>query len=432
MIELLFSAIIITLANMYILVKLTNKKLEFRKIRTYLGIIFMILGLMLNFLLVNQLLKVLVIFIIMCITIKILFDSAYKDTVTLALMGQLLYIVSEVLVIIIVLIITNIQNKQELVELFSGTIYANIYISLLVIFVVNIPYTKNMYNTLVKLMQNQKISNIFNVVLMILFAASIIFNLIFYSTDLILVSFIGLGILILYFIFIIKGMMVRNNYLKMHVKYNSTLQTLKSHESILDKYKVSNHENKNQLLTIRTMAKNSNDDEVVKFIDKLIENKYKDDEVLIIETSKIPSGGLKALIYSKLLYMKNNNIDFVLKVDQKIRSVELIDLDDDLVLDICKIIGVFLDNAIEEVEKVKDGSVGIELYIIDGKFNISISNTFEGVIEIDKIYDNKYTTKGEGHGYGLSLVKDIITKNKSLENIRMINDNVFTQILRIN
>ena len=228
-----------------------------------------------------------------------------------------------------------------------------------------------------------------------------------------------------------KGIIMRNNYLKMYSKYNNTMETLKSYEDILDKYKVANHENKNQLLMIRNMLGKKDNSEASKYIDKIVKNEYVDDENLIMETSKIPSGGLRALIYSKILYMKNNNIDFNLKVDRKIRNIEFSELRENITLDICKVIGVFLDNAIEETEKIFNGSISIELYMLENKLNISISNLFEGAIEFDKLDEIKYTTKGQGHGYGLVLVKEIISRNSMLENVRMINDNVFTQILKI-
>ena len=69
--------------------------------------------------------------------------------------------------------------------------------------------------------------------------------------------------------------------------------------------------------------------------------------------------------------------------------------------------------------------------MLDETLNISITNYFEGVIDLDKMDETRYTTKGEGHGYGLTLVKEIIGKNPRLQNVRKINDNVFTQILKI-
>lgn len=421
----------ISFVNLMLWQKLLEQKVNYRNIRTYIGMAFMTLTLIGNFFLVNQIIKALTVIVIVTMVVIYMFKIPLKEAVVLAIVTQALYIISEVFVVILVLIVMNIQNKTELVAKFSGTIYANLIITALVYLIIQLPFVNKLYNKLILLVKKEKVYITILVVFVIIATASILFNIIFYNNNLVLVSFIGLSLLIFYLIFIIKNIIIRNEYLNMSVKYNNTLETLKSYEDILDKYKVSNHENKNQLLMIRNMLGKDTKGDVSKYIDNIVKNEYQDDENLIMETSKIPAGGLRALIYSKLLYMKNNDILFELKIDRQIRSVHLVDLNENLILDICKIVGVFLDNAIEECEKIKSGSLSIELYMMDDKFHISIANTFEGSIDLDKIDMVKYTTKGNEHGYGLALVKEIINKNSNLENVRMINDNVFIQILKI-
>ena len=63
--------------------------------------------------------------------------------------------------------------------------------------------------------------------------------------------------------------------------------------------------------------------------------------------------------------------------------------------------------------------------------NIEVSNNYNKPIEIEKIYDQGYTTKGKGHGYGLSLVKKIVNRNNIFENKISIDKTIFTQILII-
>lgn len=422
--------IIIAIVNLCVWRKLLDEKINFKDYKLYVGMIFMASMLIANFFLVNSILKTILVLGIVLITVKYVFNIDFKRAIVVSIINQLLYIISEVLVIIAVLIVMNIQNNKELVDLFFGTIYANIMISVVVLLFIQFPFFKKIYDKALMIIKNEKTYRIVVGSLVVLSLASLLFNLIYYFNNLVLFSCVGLLLLICYLIFITKNMVIRNNYLNMYVKYNNTVGALKSYEEILDKYKVSNHENKNQLLTIRHMISNE-ETTVTDFIDKVIKNEYQDDEQLMLETSKIPAGGLRALIYSKLIYMKNNNINFLLKVDRKIRGVQLLNIDESTILDICKVIGVFLDNAIEETKKISNGNIGIELYIIDNKLGISISNVFEGNIDLDKMDEMKYTTKGDGHGYGLTLVKEIINKNSKLENIRMINDNVFIQILKL-
>jgi len=63
--------------------------------------------------------------------------------------------------------------------------------------------------------------------------------------------------------------------------------------------------------------------------------------------------------------------------------------------------------------------------------HISIKNKFKGIIDVSKIDKSGYTTKGDGHGYGLSLVKNILSESRCLENKRKITKSTFEQILII-
>ena len=62
---------------------------------------------------------------------------------------------------------------------------------------------------------------------------------------------------------------------------------------------------------------------------------------------------------------------------------------------------------------------------------IDISNNYKGVIEFEKMSNKGYTTKGKGHGYGLSLVNDIIKADNNLKHEMKINKEMFTQRLKI-
>ena len=93
---------------------------------------------------------------------------------------------------------------------------------------------------------------------------------------------------------------------------------------------------------------------------------------------------------------------------------------------------MFLDNAIEEVIKAKkkEREILVSMYI-DEYFIIEISNIFFGDIEINRLTEKGYTSKGKGRGYGLSLVDRIINKNDRLELETIVINNIFTQKLKI-
>lgn len=224
----------------------------------------------------------------------------------------------------------------------------------------------------------------------------------------------------------------KSRYIKMNNKYNMTNTTLKELEQNVSRLKITNHENKNQLLTIRNMIKKGEDSKnLIKHIENIVNTKIKDDETLMLQTSTITNSMISSIVYSKMLTMKENDVDVDLIISRDIKDLYLSDISDELAVEVCKIIGVYLDNALEEVSKYEEKIINIEFYAEKKTLCIAISNNFEGEIDFEKMDNPGYTTKENGHGYGLSLVREIIESNDRLSSEREIKDNIFKQILKI-
>ena len=419
--------IVITFSNVFIWVKLLSKRPNFKKLETYIILILMSITTVVNYFYTNQFLRILIITILMIIFLKFLLKDNLKNTAFAVIISQMIYMVSEMIFAFGLICIFNV-NPDEFVELFFGKFLTNFIISLIAICISQFKFVKKIYNLLLNITDKIKVIHLMIMLLVAMLIANIYAGIIYYDYSFIYIMIFNTLLTVLFFILVINSFYNRNKYIKAHDKYNTTLSSLKEYEDILNKYRILNHENKNQLLTIRNMSKNK---KIHNYIDQLIDNKIKDDEKLLYEVAIIPQGGLRGVIYSKMLFMKTKNINYELYVDKEIRTADLINFDDGLMLDVCKIIGVYIDNAIEAVENLEDKYVEIDLYIEDHSLNISISNNYYGKINLNKINQIGYTTKGTGHGYGLPLVNQIIEKNKKLSNNTNINSNVFTQILKI-
>lgn len=238
---------------------------------------------------------------------------------------------------------------------------------------------------------------------------------------------------IIFISIIITSTKIKENYEKISSKYENSISSLKEYEVMIDKFRVDTHENKNEFRTIRNMLKaKAKKDDIIKYIDKLIDNKIKDNDKIMKKTAKIPEGGLRATIYSKLCLMDTLNVKYRLNISRDVRTTDLINLDEDLVLKICKILGVFLDNAIEAVKELNKKEIVVEIYTMDNNLCIDVTNNFKGSLDLEKISNIKYTTKGDGHGYGLTLVNKLLEEESDkLENEKSINRDTFTQTLKI-
>ena len=182
-----------------------------------------------------------------------------------------------------------------------------------------------------------------------------------------------------------------------------------------------------KLLYIKGMTRNR---KINEYIDAMMNNKSSDNKKLLDQALLIPTGGLRGLIYSKIVQMKEKNIGYSLNIDRKLNSSLIKKINSKEMIDICQIIGVFIDNSIEAVEELEDKNIVINIYNENGLV-IEIINNYKSDININKIDKIGYTTKGNNRGYGLSLVNKILSKNKNFSNEREVSKKIFKQKLII-
>ena len=357
-----------------------------------------------------------------------LYTKNIKKSIVAVILLQILTMISEV----IYAIISTTIFKFDVI---SYEIYTNLVNNVgttIVSFIIwKTGYPKKLYNFLIKSLQSYRQSELIITTTLMLLVAIISTMAVYLKWNYVIVLSIN-TVLIIIFIFIsIKFASAKNKYNEISNKYETSISSLRQYEAMIDKYRLYNHENKNELQTLRNLISKKNT-KALKYIDGILEDKINDNEKIMRKTFKIPEGGLRAIIYGKLCKMDELGIKYSLDIARDVRTVDLINMDEEIVLNICKILGVFLDNAIEAVKDLKEKQINIEIYLMDGKLCIDITNNFEGKLELDKLDKEKYTTKGKNHGYGLSLVKQIIDDNSNtFENEKSISRNTFTQKLKI-
>lgn len=306
------------------------------------------------------------------------------------------------------------------------------FVGVISILLVNLKLFKNITNKVIDIIDN--INK--NVLIIVLGVLIIIINFLlmvpYYRIRTSYIVIFNAITIVVYSFIVFKMFEEKSRYIKMNNKYNMTNTTLKELEQNVTRLKITNHENKNQLLTIRNMIKKGEDGKsLIKHIENIVNTKIKDDETLMFQTSTITNSMISSIVYSKMLTMKENDVDVDLIISRDIKDLYLSDIPDELAVEVCKIIGVYLDNALEEVSKYEEKIINIEFYAEKKTLCIAISNNFEGEIDFEKMDNPGYTTKENGHGYGLSLAREIIESNDRLSSEREIKDNIFKQILKI-
>lgn len=141
----------------------------------------------------------------------------------------------------------------------------------------------------------------------------------------------------------------------------------------------------------------------------------------------IKISALKGLISSKAIAAKANGIEMNMEI---VEDIVVLGIN---ILDICRIIGILFDNAIEAALMCKEKKISFALVKNEDSTVLSLSNSCTAdTPPIYKIYEKNFSTKGEGRGIGLKTIREIISKKymNIIINTKM-KDCIFTQELVI-
>lgn len=362
------------------------------------------------------------------ITYKIFNNISIGKAIISSIIYSVLTVVPDLLTFISALYIFGIKKEYYYNNL-AGGIICNLSVSLLMLlltYIIRKPLRKliNM-----SISTNKKL--IFISVLTLIALAFFFYNLIStfeFSND-IAGFLIAIIALIAIFFYIFKQKIDNNNISK---KYDELLDIMKNYESDIEDQRTFIHETKNELSTIRSKIEDKEPKNVIiEYIDSIIGDKVSSDMSKYSKFKYLPSNGLKGFFYYKVTEAERKGINVSINIAKQIENSLLAKLDTKNFKDLARIIGVYLDNAIEASNISKDKKLGIEIYIIKDSIEIIISNTYENEINKDKIGNEQFSTKGKNRGHGLLLVKRILNENKMFSSKSEINNNLFIQRISI-
>ena len=149
-------------------------------------------------------------------------------------------------------------------------------------------------------------------------------------------------------------------------------------------------------------------------------------DIVIAKLNSIKVSSLKSLITNKVLVAQNNTIDVDINIEGEITDFYTDEIQ------LSRILGILLDNAIEAALEVTDNKkIEMNIIQIDKTTDIQISNTFNNIgTPIADFNKEGFSTKGTNRGLGLSSAHEIANKLNILLNTE-IDGNTFIQNLSI-
>ncbi|WP_242954073.1 sensor histidine kinase [Clostridium puniceum] len=121
--------------------------------------------------------------------------------------------------------------------------------------------------------------------------------------------------------------------------------------------------------------------------------------------SHIKISPLKALLSSKFSTAHSQGINVSIELIDDIEHINM------TTIDLCRIAGILLDNAMEASILCDNKFIHFAMIKTDTEIILNISNScLSSTPPIHKLYEKNFSTKGENRGIGLNNIKDIINK----------------------
>ena len=135
---------------------------------------------------------------------------------------------------------------------------------------------------------------------------------------------------------------------------------------------------------------------------------------------------LKSILYTKLLLAVNQDIEVNIDIPDQIDSIHMDPVD------LTRMLGIYLDNAIEACLETEHPVIHFHLGKMNQDIVFIISNSFiDKGLSLDQMLKKEVTTKGAGHGIGLYNVSEILNRYNNIYHETLIKEGLFIQQVQI-
>lgn len=359
--------------------------------------------------------------IIISVMNKISYKDSIFDTIVNTIMIYVFIVICEIILTLLLIIssafsdINDFSNNYVFITIFSATEMTLAY------FIILNKHIKKFIIKFINLIKHkmEKSNFLFLIALMIivgLTAYKLIFNYNSFDNYLINIFILILFIGVIVFLFIEALKLVKEKE-----KQESLLNYMAKYEELIDSQRINRHEMLNNLITLKSF-KNKNSKEFTKALDELISVYDKNDLAGLQSIYNLPSG-IKGLLYYKIYDIRNKGVEVVVNVGRN--TISFFDnLESKYYMEICKVLGILLDNAGEAASKSKEKNVVIDIYKDNrnNKICVYIENSKTGEIDLKTINEKHVSSKGKGRGLGLFIVQGVVNKRECYELLQEVNN----------
>ena len=415
---------ILIVTGIYIMKILTDSE---EKIITVKNVILIVVGVMISFISYQTKypgFNTIISYIINIIIYKTIFKKPIIQAILLASIVMIIIFLSDVICTPILLCFITPEEAKNIWYL---RILCNLLTSIISLTIVYISYRKGLtrkLNSKIEMLSNYE--TVITSMLMIIVFAIICYNLFINNmVNTIMINNLALIGVFCYLLYVfVKEKYQHNNLIN---EYDSLFTHIQTFEEWIEKEQLNRHEYKNQLAVLRCLTKEK---KVKDKIDEILEDNINIEDQAITQFKNLPKGGIKGLMYYKAAIAQKHKINLTTDVSIENKGI-LTKLSEKEVKVLCKLIGIYFDNAIEAAAESRKKNVTIEIYELKDKVSIVFSNTFKKHKNMKDRNEKGVSSKGEGRGNGLYFASKLIKENDWLEQKQDIVDRYYIQELII-
>lgn len=378
--------------------------------------------------------------IIMCIYFSIIFKNI-RYSIFISICTQIIIALSDAIIGVIFVFIFKFDYSQILKNkmlYFGGTISVLI-ISFFICKIINIFFDKLNYTNLKKMNVKDGLIRISSVtiILFFMYLFLIIFknkslennNKILISNIFITIIFIVLLITIIY----LHDKKIKRTLTQIH-RQNEYIQ-LKEYTDMLENnakdLRSFKHDYINILQILGSYIESENINELKDFYNNELmpeSQKILANDMCFTLLKHIKINSLKGFIASKIITAQSKDIKINIQISDDIHELSI------RLIDMCRIMGVIFDNAIEAAELCHNGFIEFLIIKEDNTTTFILKNScIDSTPPVYKMYENNFSTKGPGRGIGLKSIREMIDlKYTNVFLNTSIDNSTFKQELSIN
>ncbi|MDU3083265.1 MAG: GHKL domain-containing protein, partial [Staphylococcus epidermidis] len=216
------------------------------------------------------------------------------------------------------------------------------------------------------------------------------------------------------------------------MKYKRKLQEIEAYyeytlriESINNEMRKFRHDYVNILTTLSDYIREDNMPGLRKYFDEHIvpmKDKLKTRSIKMNGIEKLKVREIKGLITTKIIQAQEKRIPISIEVPDEIDRISM------NTVELSRIIGIIVDNAIEASENLEEPLINIAFIDNDESVTFIVMNKCsDDIPKIHELFEQGFSTKGDNRGLGLSTLKELTDSNENVVLDTVIENCYFVQ-----